>query len=200
MSPDDPRHGKVAGYQAGCREDCCRRPKIAHQKRRRLDQGRGVRYMIPAHGTHRRIRALMSRGWPGHEIARRAGWSTRGAVDLILLRDSVYRGTHARIVRVYDELWMREGPSDITRRRSEAAGWPSPLAWDDETIDDPDARPQGVDHRRAQRLARYPDLHEMGLDGYEMAARRGVTVDAVQKWWLRNRPDLYDQVFRRGAA
>lgn len=96
---------------------------------------------VPAVGARRRIRALLAIGWTHARIAEAAGIPPRRpALILSQAGGMVTLDAHDRIADAYDELSMRQGPSVRNRR----LGYPPPLAWDDETIDDPRARPAGV--------------------------------------------------------
>lgn len=103
---------------------------------------------IDATGTLRRVQALETRGWS----------KRRQAADLGLLQQNfktVLRGARVsaqmarRVAALYDRLWT-ENPedhgvapyvADRVRRHADANGYFGPLAWDDETIDDPMAIP-----------------------------------------------------------
>jgi len=50
----------------------------------------------------------------------------------------------AAVHRLYDRLCMTVGPCPATRRAAEAAGWPPPLAWDDNQLDRPAGRAHGI--------------------------------------------------------
>lgn len=147
---DDPRHGTMPGFSAGCRCRPCRDARNTYERRRRkLRQVLGVRYAIDATGTQRRIQALMALGWRAVDIATECGWVTGEAVHELLKRRSYVERTTAATVRAaYDRLSMTPGPSSLTRRRAARNGWPPPLAWDDDGLDDPDAQPYvgGVDN------------------------------------------------------
>lgn len=148
MRADDPRHGTTSGYMAGCRATCCRRARAKHENMRRLAASRGTPYTVNSIGSIRRVQALMRIGWRGIDIAHACGWKTGEAVTNALVhRDFVNHRTAARIKAAYDQMSMTLGPSATTRRRAETRGWPPPLAWDDETIDDPAAKPQGMTPR-----------------------------------------------------
>jgi hypothetical protein len=56
-------------------------------------------------------------------------------------RKLITKRKHDAIARVYDALWNQPGPSDKGRRRAAKLGYAPPVAWDDETIDDPAAVP-----------------------------------------------------------
>lgn len=108
--------------------------------------------VIDATGTVRRLRALVALGWSQAKLAQRLGltpsnFTTTINADRVLVRT-------ARAVRgLYDELWNQAPPEDTHREKlaasrarnlASARGWVSPLAWDDDSIDDPAARPRGI--------------------------------------------------------
>lgn len=108
--------------------------------------------VIHATGTVRRLRALVTLGWSQAKLAQRMGitppnFTTTINADRVLVRT-------ARTVRgLYDELWNQAPPEDTHRDKIAASrarnvarsrGWVSPLAWDDDSIDDPEARPRGI--------------------------------------------------------
>lgn len=97
---------------------------------------------LPATGTRRRLRALQAMGWRLRDINALTGHDI-GA----LVRDNytvVRASIAARVADVYDDLWDKPGPSDVTRQRALVRGFAPPMAWDDECIDDPKARPLGI--------------------------------------------------------
>lgn len=98
--------------------------------------------LVPRVGTTRRIRALLAIGWRHQDITAAMGTGRPSGVVLNQRGDLVKRCTHDAVVRAYDALWARPGPSDLTRRRAAASGYAPPLAWDEDTIDDPTAAPQ----------------------------------------------------------
>jgi hypothetical protein len=104
---------------------------------------------IDATGTRRRVEALAVRGWARHFIAERVAMNDgnfRKAVNRNRVTAKLARGVAA----AYDELWDKDPLehgvplSSVTRVRADATrlGFLSPLAWDDDTIDDPAAIPQ----------------------------------------------------------
>lgn len=100
-------------------------------------------------GAHRRLQALVWMGWPQGVLEERlgvhAGWIGRS-----LNRSSLTLVMHARIVRLYDQLWrlaperagVDGGRAAVARLYASSMDWNGPLAWDDDTIDDPKAVPQ----------------------------------------------------------
>lgn len=102
---------------------------------------------VPSVGAVRRLQALMVMGWRYEDLRPRLGFSP----------DKICQGAgwvgqhhHEAIVRLYDELWDKKGPASkaaITKALSK--GWHRPMAWDDDTIDDPNAVPFGTERRAA---------------------------------------------------
>lgn len=132
-------HGTAARGKF-CNCAACMKAKAVYQKRRTCqDHSR-----LPAAGTCRRLQALAALGWPSAAIAARLQVSDAAVIARTTSSRTVDRRTAARVRRVYDELSMSVGPSSITRKRALAKGWVPPLAWDDDTIDDPAAEAQGA--------------------------------------------------------
>lgn len=111
-----------------------------YHKRRQMRRARGP-LLVPAIGTHRRIEALRAIGWPTSVIAEKAGRAARPGSIIRADQEMVRAELHDRIRDVYDRLSMTPGPSDRVRVRAINAGCVPPLAWDDDQIDDPAARP-----------------------------------------------------------
>lgn len=97
---------------------------------------------IPATGTLRRLRALTVMGWSMHDVAARYDSDPSTLSTIRSGRLPMVTGRSAQVVAVaYDELWNRRGPSRLAGTRAKNRGWHGPLAWDDETIDDPSSEP-----------------------------------------------------------
>lgn len=105
-------------------------------------------------GTQRRIRALVAIGWKYAEIGERVGVSAARIGHLASGQWSkIYPRTAATVAAVYDDMCMtvpqdpavlRRGQirvRDRQRRLAASRGWAPPLAWDDDKIDDPTAKP-----------------------------------------------------------
>ena len=139
-------------------------------------------------GTQRRIQALMRLGWPQTEISRLAGCAQRRVSEILQSKTITGRTIYA--IRVaYDQLSMKPGPSNRVRIYAERRGWPPPLAWDDDTIDDPNAKPI-VARRPATFTERYTELIKLGERNEERIAQRlGMNVDSMT-----------DQCYRHGLG
>lgn len=100
---------------------------------------------VDATGTKRRIQALACLGHTLTGQAARLGLST-GSYAVLLDRDRVRRSTADKVRVLYDEVSRLPtpaagfGPSRI-RNLARRQGWFPPVAWDEETIDDPAAAP-----------------------------------------------------------
>lgn len=96
---------------------------------------------VPRVGAVRRVQALMAMGWTHRDIGQAGAPNSANLIasggDLITVE------RWREVKQVYDRLSMTPGPSPRTKGWARALGYPPPLAWDDGTIDDPLARPQG---------------------------------------------------------
>lgn len=120
----------------------CRR--VLGEKVLAVDETAKPRRFLDATGTRRRIQALGAAGWPLARVARRVGWR-RHNMAKILGRGEVFPSTFAKISGLYTELWNAPPPSGGWLPRAlelaRANSWFPPGAWDDETLDDPEALP-----------------------------------------------------------
>lgn len=149
MMADDPRHGANAGYVAGCRERCCRDAAARYQRGIEWDHLNGRRRTVPIVGAERRIEALQALGWSLEELSIRAGKSRAWLHVTINANRSgmIYRRNHDLIAALYDELSMTLPNTRFAareRNRARRKGFRPPLAWDEDNIDNPDARPRGA--------------------------------------------------------
>lgn len=139
MTCPAPRHD-ATGYQAhGCRCPEGKEAQRLYKKRWSVARSRGVERKVDATGTKRRIRALMRIGWSSHDLMERMGYSNAGT--WLLYADRLNVTTVERVRALYDELWDKPGPSKWTRTWATNQGFPPPMAWDEEAIDDITATP-----------------------------------------------------------
>ncbi|MFE1451937.1 sigma-70 RNA polymerase sigma factor region 4 domain-containing protein [Streptomyces olivaceoviridis] len=104
---------------------------------------------IDSTGTRRRVQALAVRGWPRHWMAEQVGMSA-SPFNKAVHKARVTARLARAVAALYDEWWNRDPleyklpPKSVDRVKADAAraGWYGPLAWDDDTIDDPSAMPQ----------------------------------------------------------
>lgn len=101
---------------------------------------------IDSTGTRRRLQALIAMGWSHRVLVPILGVAP-GTVDNIHRRKLVRVKTARVVAEVYDRLWDKPAPEGRNRSCALAMarrkGFVPPLAWDDDEIDDPAARPHG---------------------------------------------------------
>lgn len=141
---------------------------------------------VDATGTVRRIHALAAIGWSLAEQAQQVGCSKQN-IHRISGGALVTAGNARRIAVLYDRLSMTTAPDSAGARRIRKMAtdrvWAPPLAWDDESIDDPTARPRGwlgapEAVSLAEFAARYAPLAD--LPWADIADRLSLTVDAAK--------------------
>jgi lambda repressor-like predicted transcriptional regulator len=102
---------------------------------------RDLQSMTSALGSARRVRALYALGHLQARIAKQTGLHRDAIGDLLWGRTSRVTERHAIAIRcAYDVLSMELGDSDRNRATAKAQGWVPPLAWDEESIDNPRGR------------------------------------------------------------
>jgi hypothetical protein len=181
-----------------------------------VDRGSAIDGLTPAIGTRRRIQALQAIGYPRRYLAARLGMS-----GLQFGKSSEVRAVHARAVaELYRELSDTPGPSSKIRAIALNRGYLPPVWWDDDTIDDPRAEPEGlreyrevrrqrriggrreyitdvelVDDVSAPRAERVALMHRRGLSVEQIAARLNTRARAR---YVRH--DLAEDLAEDGAA
>ena len=104
---------------------------------------------IDATGTRRRVEAMAVRGFSRAAMADRIGMCATH-FKKVVGRDRVTAAVARSVAALYDEWWNADPSayglprSSVSRalRDAQRAGYHSALAWDDDTIDDPNALPQ----------------------------------------------------------
>ncbi len=95
---------------------------------------------VPRIGAVRRVQALLAMGWPHRALG--AAGITNSAQIIGATGDLITVQRWRQVRDVYDRLSMTPGPSPETRGWAAKLGYPPPLAWDEESIDDPSATAQ----------------------------------------------------------
>lgn len=160
-------------------------------------------------GTRRRLQALAARGWTAVRLAEHHT-ATRQKIRQTLLStdiDPVTAEFARSVIRLYDDLWDHDPPcpdgAALARAEAAAHGWPPPMAWDDEDLDDPMARPpSGCEPAQGHlHLEDLEDCVSWGLDLPGAADRLQVSVDAVTACARRaHRADLVERLRRNHLA
>lgn len=127
---------------------------------------------VSAVGTQRRIRALYAIGWTGQHIADRLG--CHRSLIQFWQQDTtthVLGATADAIAEIYQQLHLTSGPSIQNVYRARKHGWLPPLAYDDDTIDDPTFDPVIEDA---------DDIFDL-IAVEEATKRRGVRLTHIEK-------------------
>jgi len=163
---------KIRGYCKGC-----------YQAKRTKWIRAGIWPGMPdAIGTTRRLQALAALGWAPSELARRTGVN-RSTIEH-LIKGRVQRTALATVkvkavAAIYEQLSMSQGPSQMWRDTAAKRGWTPPLAWDDDTIDDPDAKPDRGEKRHADWGERFLELRELGYTDFDIAAKLKIRPESM---------------------
>ena len=187
----------------GCRCGRCRDANSAWQRHR----GRMIAYgrwdgWADATGTRRRLQALMRNGWSMGLLSARLGCTRQVLRKKLGESERCTAATAAAVRDLYDDLWDQAPPegdrferraATMARRYAAERGWVVPLAWDEETIDDPDAGPaEGWERRDGVR--RWGVLAEdsafllaAGEEPGQVAERLGVSVVTLGTVLMRER-------------
>jgi transcriptional regulator with XRE-family HTH domain len=149
---------------------------------------------VDAAGTRRRLRALVAVGWSGRALAARLAMEPAHLSRILRDRPTVSGATARRVRELYDELWDQPPPQSTRGERISAAksrahavrrGWPPPLAWDDDTIEQPEASPQPWRRpsggRSLDLAAEAAELAAWGYTRSQAAERIGVSRNTLDK-------------------
>lgn len=109
--------------------------------------------VVDGTGTRRRLQALVAVGWSQSKLAHRLG-ILPGNLGKVIHghQPGVATATAAKVAALYDQLWDSPAPTATRWDRTARANalrtarthhWAPPLAYDDDTIDDPAAAPTG---------------------------------------------------------
>jgi transcriptional regulator with XRE-family HTH domain len=164
-----------------------RRGTAARLLRTPLNRGASIDGLVPAAGTRRRLQALVAVGYTYRDLASRLGMT-----QLQLGRGELMRADLAQqVMAIYDDLADAPGPSTRARESARGRGWLPPIWWDDDTIDDPLAEPDGTrsydDHGRlidditAPRDARIDLMTRRGMTPAQIAKRIGTPLRYVHR-------------------
>ena len=149
---------------------------------------------VDATGSRRRLQALAVMGWPTRSIARELGNLDPQTYQYIQSgrTKTIRRRTAQDIAELYDRLWNQTGPSARSAELARAKGWVPPLAWDDECLDDPAAKPH-AGRWSPQTLRDREQVVEDFLDTWDH--HRGQVDIAAHR--LGMKPSALEQALRR---
>lgn len=148
---------------------------------------------IPAIGTARRIQALVAMGYPYTVIGDHAGGVTLNSIYMLATgkRKSVTAEVARRIMAVFNRLQLQPAEASygatMARATAKKHQWHPPFAWDEESIDDPDAEPFSDNSPRASFGERYDEYRELGCVDAEIAVRMGISEKSLERMLIRER-------------
>jgi hypothetical protein len=138
-------------------------------------------------GTRRRLQALYAIGYSNVYLADRLAMSETNVSRIVHRRAQVNADVAARVAELFQELQMTPAPNVRARNRAAANGWPPPLAWDEDTIDDPAATSAVTPLLGAVGafLDRYRDAREIGHDDAAIAEMLGIKPKSLHRRLIR---------------
>lgn len=174
----------------------------------------GARRPIPSTGAHRRVQALVTRGWSLSKIAGRLDMQIANFWK-VMSSDRIGADLHLRIAALYDELWNQTPPHESwhdaaaytrTLNYAKKKGYLPPLAWDD--IDtDPEPERDVVKQGRATAEEILDDvafLLEGGESAEQVAAivgrKFGTLAKLAERHGRRDIANVFGSLDRRVAA
>jgi hypothetical protein len=132
------RHNTLDAYKNhGCTCPEARLIWARYCKEYQWRRARGIKLIVNATGTRRRLHALQAIGYRWADIAQHLNDVSGNAVSIMSRRELVHVKSAAAVTAVYNKLWDTPGPSDRAREYARQHDWPPPLFWDDDLIDDP---------------------------------------------------------------
>lgn len=179
------------------------------------------RCRVDGTGTRRRLQALHAIGWTYSAIAIELGCTTQNVRSLVHATESAHglvtASTAARVRDLYDRSWQTPpAPANAKSaaeqqkaiRRARVNGWAVPVAWDDDTIDDPMVHPgvTPIGSRKQASTVTADDVQWLlELDPWatrrQVAERLGMTLRALEFALERaGRDDLRQQLTRNAQV
>lgn len=141
---------------------------------------------LPAIGTRRRIQALCAIGYSNAYIAQRLGMTETNVSRIHRRSGHVSAEIARRVDLLFRELQLTPGSNVRARNRARKNGWPPPLAWDEETIDDPAATPASYNaNSSAPFIEKYRDAREIGRTDQEIAQQLGIQPKSLARYLSR---------------
>ncbi|MFB7867729.1 hypothetical protein [Streptomyces sp. NPDC056069] len=143
----------------GISTDVARRILAVHELPPPAFQRRGH---VTETGLLRRLHGMCAAGWTLPAIAHAGATTAKSLTDFTRTRTSTPE-LRAAVLTAWDHISHQPGPSAQARRRAAAKAWHPPLAWDEHSIDDPDATPSGT------RIPGFPQRWDPSVLRHELA-------------------------------
>lgn len=139
---------------------------------------------VPALGSARRLQALGAMGYTCEDLAPHC--DTRADV-LRRIRGGRQELVIARTARIIDSVFRelqlfgprQDGYNIRAIRYAQRNGWVLPFAWDEDTIDDPNATPIIAEDAKDAWYDDYLELRTLGKNDHQIAERWGLKYDTL---------------------
>lgn len=136
--------------------------------------------LVAAIGTVRRMQALVANGHPRRALAQRLGIAPSNAGPLFdTATRRITAATARKVDALFNELETTAGPSTRARNEGRRRGWPLPLQWDADTLDDPAAAAASAVGARVGFDVRYRELRALGYSDAAIAGREGIQLESL---------------------
>lgn len=152
--------------------------------------------VIDSTGTLRRLQALVTIGWSMSRLGEHIN-VTPGNMVKLMNSTQTTAGRARQVKALYEKLWNQpqqghDQRSRISANRSRSyakkRGWYPPMAWDDDTIDNPATMPDMGEtlDRTTTRIENIEHLLTTGHLFWEIAQRLGTTEATLERFLDRN--------------
>ena len=174
---------KGCGQRAISRGYC--RPHYANFRYNQVAMGRWLP-RVDSIGISRRLQALVALGYNTVELGRLLDRTPTWVSQLLHNRKPKCNGDSARdVIELYKRLSMTPGPSQYARDRAIRRGWMPPLAWDEDTIDDPAAQPNRGRRKSVGFTERFMELRDLGYSDLEILGRWNIKPNSLLRQLMR---------------
>lgn len=154
-------------------------------------------------GVARRLQALQAIGWSRQQLATHLHIPL-SELERLLTGERCSALTRAHVCRLYDRIWDQprtDQGGKHTCTLAAKAGYAVPMAWDDDTIDDPTAQPVIDTTGPTKLLDQVEWLLDQGETLFAIAARVRRQPGSIAKATQRhNRPDLWSRLAQTRTA
>jgi len=139
-------------------------------------------------GTVRRLRALCAAGYTHKDLAKRLAVNEFWLFAMIEGdSDTVDADSAARVSALFNQIQLIPGKSAEARQRARARHWASPLAWDEDDIDNPAAKPHQGRQRALRFPERYAEMRELGCKDTEILRHWNIQPESLLRQLNRYR-------------
>ena len=138
---------------------------------------------VSAVGTRRRLQALVALGYSRSELCRQLGIQVSNGHRIFMDDHLMVLASTARAVaELFNRLQLTPGSCSRALNEGRRRGWALPLAWDEDTIDDPNAVPEvGTSQSRAPIMDRVAELEFLNIPRSRMPELLGIAPESLER-------------------